>query len=225
MSGRMRATRRGPKALRRPGGAALAVAVLAVVLGSAAAADGAGLRVRSRLVLSEAAAARATGAGRPLLRSGTLLHAAWVEPRLALRGRTLDLATGGWSEAADLGWAGGPEHGMAMAVDAGGLLHLVLSPSRGVLELHVGKDAGKLTDLIPQGPLGDGLSSPAMVIDAGGVLHVVCRQAPLPHRLAYLRRAVGGPWSEPAVLVDSDPADGALDYAPRLELEIGRAHV
>ncbi len=147
---------------------------------------------------------------------GDAVHVAWLDSvadGFRVRIRTLDRASGTWSETHTIGEAYDNHGGPALVNDSQGYLHVAYYPHHHEIRYRRSlrpNDASAWTD---EELIGDGYSYPKLAVGADDELLLSCRQSFLtrerrlghdrPWDLHLLRKSPGGSWSEPLVLASS----------------------
>jgi hypothetical protein len=151
-------------------------------------------------------------------------HVAWLDSEddtFLVRARTLDQATGTWSEAVTVGEAFDNHGGPALAVDGAGHLHVVYHPHQHPFRYRRSlrpNDASAWTD---ETRFGTACTYPALVCMPDDTLVLACReQAPSGQRVLNLyRKPAGGDWSSPRTLVHGAAPRGYARWQAALALD------
>ena len=147
---------------------------------------------------------------------GDAVHIAWLDSvaeGFRVRIRTLDRASGTWSETHTIGEAYDNHGGPALVCDSRGYLHVAYYPHHHAIRYRRSLRPGDASAWTDEELIGDGYSYPKLAVNADDELLLSCRQSFLtrerrlgherPWELHLLRKSPGGSWSEPLVLARS----------------------
>ena len=147
---------------------------------------------------------------------GDAVHVAWLDSvadGFRVRIRTLDRASGTWSETHTIGEAYDNHGGPALVCDSQGYLHVAYYPHHHAIRYRRSLRPGDASAWTDEELIGDGYSYPKLAVGADDELLLSCRNSFLtrerrlgherPWDLHLLRKSPGGSWSEPLVLASS----------------------
>ncbi len=179
-------------------------------------------------LLSTAASTRATAypmSNKLVTRDGRL-HVAWLEANSHSVIRTLDLASGEWSDTVDLGPGHDNHAGPALTIDRDGYLHVLFGAHHHPFTYRRSLRPNDSSEWTEPAPVGELLTYPSLVCAPDGTLHLTARGGPAPFRLVYHRKPPGGEWSPRVTIVDPEIPPGYTQYDNHLAVDArGRLHL
>jgi hypothetical protein len=135
-------------------------------------------------------------------------HVTWLDTPpegFRIKIRTLDHASGGWSEAWTIGEAADNHGGPALTVDGEGYLHVVYYSHHHPFRYHRSARPNDASAWSPMEQFGTDLTYPALLCAADGTLILSARRSheEQPWELELWRKAPGRPWARQGAILRS----------------------
>lgn len=158
-------------------------------------------------LLSDHGCGRATGyaEANKIVTLGDRTHVAWLDSvaeGFRVRVRTLDSASGRWSETVTLGEAHDNHGGPALAVDSRGFLHAVYFPHHHPFRYRKSKRSNDASEWEDEIQFGERLTYPTLVCGPDDTLYLTCRRSfpSEPWQMELWTKPPGGDWELATVI-------------------------
>jgi len=178
------------------------------------------LALGSVQLLSERGSTRAAryAVSNKIVTLGGKTHVAWLDSISQTMVATYDRGADAWGDAVKVGDGADNHGGPALTCDSEGFLHIVFGPHTGPFQYCRSARPNDAAAWVKQPEFGDHATYPSMVCDDADTLHIIYRGGDDPRKLLYQRKAKGGAWSAPRILVHPDIKSGYTHYHSALTI-------
>ncbi len=137
------------------------------------------------------------------------IHVAWLDSQdgaFHVRVRTLDHASGTWSETVPVGRAFDNHGGPALTVDGQGFLHLVYYPHHHPFRYRRSTRPNDASDWEDEQSFGERCTYPTLLCGPDDTLYLTCRQSDRerPWVVNLYTKRPGGPWRGPTAVLQAE---------------------
>lgn len=173
-------------------------------------------------LISADGSGRATGYGgaNKIITYDDKTHLTWVDSDstgFSVQVKTLDRATGDWSDTYTVGTAEDNHGGAALTIDSQGYLHIAYYPHHSPMRYRKSVNPNDASAWEDETPVGVNMTYPTLITGPDDTLYLTARQSfgNEPWQASLFTKSPGGSWSGPTALIKGDET-GYSQFAERL---------